>query len=237
MSQKENNPIEFDFEEKPKKNHFFTFLFLLVLLILIIFGAGYYLLHHEVGKNAIDSLQNSLQPKTSQSVESSQKSTQNHKEYAKDEEIKRLQNALAQKEKELQSLSKSFGTTQTQTTATTTQLRYSIKPKKQIIAECFSMQIGKWEIPQGCLLSLATKISKELENDKKVVAFEVQGIVDSNPYKGLSPELKQEGLASFRAWNAIQEINKKLPNATAFEGPSLQSKDKRGYRIKAYFVE
>ena len=88
-----------------------------------------------------------------------------------------------------------------------------------------------------CLLSLATKIGNELEKDKKVVAFEIQGIVDNNPYKGLSPELKQEGLASFRAWNAIREINKKIPNATAFEGPSLQLKDKRGYRIKAYFVE
>lgn len=224
---KENESVELSFEEKPKKNHFLTYLLLLILLIIIVFGLGYYLLNNEVGKNVINNLQNSLE---SQEIQPS------NQEYAKDEEIQRLQNALIQKEKELQSLSQSFNNSTTQK-PTTLQLRYTIKPKKQIIAECFSMQTGKWEIPQGCLLSLATKISKELENDKKVVAFEVQGIVDNNPYKGLSPELKQEGLASFRAWNAIREINKKLPNVTAFEGPSLELKDQRGYRIKAYFVE
>ena len=70
---------------------------------------------------------------------------------------------------------------------TMTKLRYSIKPKRQIITECFSMEIGKWEIPQSCLLSIATKVDSELQNDKRVVAFEVQGIVDTNPYRGLSP--------------------------------------------------
>ncbi|MDY3113548.1 MAG: hypothetical protein SOW25_04385, partial [Helicobacter sp.] len=118
-----------------------------------------------------------------------------------------------------------------------TKLRYSIKPKKQIVAECYSMQIGSWDIPKSCLLAIATKVNAELENDKKVVAFEIQGVVDTNPYRGLSPELKQEGLASFRAWSAIREINAKLPNAIAFEGPSLQLENKRGYKIKAYFVE
>lgn len=99
------------------------------------------------------------------------------------------------------------------------------------------MGVGTWEIPQSCLLSIATKVDKELQADKRVVAFEVQGIVDTNPYRGLSPELKQEGLASFRAWNAIRAINAKIPNATVFEGPSLQLENKRGYSIKAYFVE
>ena len=229
MSQ-ENESVELNLEEKPKKSHFLIYLLLLILLIAIIFSLGYYFLNNGVGKNIISNLQNSLNKKEMQPA--NQKHTQ---EYAKDEEIKRLQNALIQKEKELQKLSQSLSNSTQK--PTTLQLRYTIKPKKQIIAECFSMQTGKWEIPQGCLLSLTTKINKELENDKKVVAFEVQGIVDNNPYKGLSPELKQEGLASFRAWNAIREINKKLPNVTAFEGPSLESKDKRGYRIKAYFVE
>ncbi|MDE5591976.1 MAG: hypothetical protein K2I63_03350, partial [Helicobacter sp.] len=114
-------------------------------------------------------------------------------------------------------------------------IRFSIKPKKEIIAECFSMEIGKWKIPKGCLLSLATKIHEELERDYKVVAFEVQGIVDTNPYHGLSSELKQEGLASFRAKEAIREINNKFPNTAVFEGASVQIPDKRGYRIKAYF--
>lgn len=223
--------IQLNFDEETKKSHFWLFLSILIILIIVIFGVGYYFLNHKNSQSAIQSLQNTL------GITQETTST----EYAKEEEIRRLQEALMQKEKELLNLAQSVEglniSVQEIQQTNTTNLRYTIKPKKQIIAECFSMQIGKWDIPQGCLLSLATKIGNELEKDKKVVAFEIQGIVDNNPYKGLSPELKQEGLASFRAWNAIREINKKIPNATAFEGPSLQLKDKRGYRIKAYFVE
>lgn len=165
-------------------------------------------------------------------------------ELAKDDEIRRLQEALAQKEEQISQLAKTMDGLDSSVEQIknaknniSSKMRYTIKPKKKIIAECFSMATGRWEIPSGCLLHIATNANKAMELDKKVVAFEVQGIVDTKSYRGLSPELKQEGLASFRALAAIKEIEKKVPNAVAFEGPSIQLPEKRGYTIKAYYVE
>ena len=224
------------------KSAFWAYLFLLVVLILLILGGGYYFLHQPSGQALLHKTQNTLGIQQT-TMESPQ--TQYTSEDAKDDEIKRLQEALYQKNRELEHLAQSVEglnvsvqeMQEKKAQNTMTKLRYSIKPKRQIITECFSMEIGKWEIPQSCLLSIATKVDSELQNDKRVVAFEVQGIVDTNPYRGLSPELKQEGLASFRAWEAIRSITSKIPNAVVFEGPSLQLENKRGYSIKAYFVE
>ncbi|MBD5165684.1 MAG: hypothetical protein HDT10_07715 [Helicobacter sp.] len=234
-------------EDSSNKNRFLAYLFLLIVLIALIFGGGYYFLTQPSGEALLNKVQGLLGFQTKPAREVVESQTNFASEFAKDEEIKRLQEALYQKEKELATLSQSVdGLTlsvkemqnaRNAQADTMARLRYTIKPKKQIIAECFSMNIGSWEIPQSCLLSIATKVDKELQSDKRVVAFEVQGIVDTNPYRGLSPELKQEGLASFRAWNAIRAINAKIPNATVFEGPSLQQENKRGYSIKAYFVE
>lgn len=221
------------------------------MLIALIFGGGYYFLTQPSGEALLNKVQSLLgfqaKPSPIQAIESQIDFLEQVAQTAKDDEIKRLQEALYQKEKELASLAQSVDglslsvkemqNTRNVESNTTARLRYTIKPKRQIITECFSMNIGAWEIPQSCLLSIATKVDKELQADKRVVAFEVQGIVDTNPYRGLSPELKQEGLASFRAWNAIRAINDKIPNAVVFEGPSLQLENKRGYSIKAYFVE
>lgn len=235
--------IEYSLDESKTNNKsvFWAYLFLLIVLILLILGGGYYFLHQPSGQALLHKANNALgfQPNTAESQ------IQYTKQDAKDDEIKRLQEALYQKNRELEHLAQSVEglnvsvqeMQEKKAQNTMTKLRYSIKPKRQIITECFSMEIGKWEIPQSCLLSIATKVDSELQNDKRVVAFEVQGIVDTNPYRGLSPELKQEGLASFRAWEAIRSITSKIPNAVVFEGPSLQLENKRGYSIKAYFVE
>lgn len=235
MAQEE---IEVSFEKEPKKN-FGLILLILVVIILAIFGLVYYVLNQPYGKNILVNIQNTFGTQQSANVTTTPTLSMD----AKDEEIKRLQEALRQKEQDLLKLSasvKGLGDSVEQMkkdqNTIANNLRYSIKPKKQIIAECYSMEIGRWDIPKGCLLSIATKVGNELESDNRVVAFEVQGIVDTKPYAGSSPELKQEGLASFRAREAIREINKKLPNATAFEGPSIQVENKRGYSIKAYFV-
>lgn len=254
---KEKEYVEYSLEESKEdssnRNRFLAYLFLLIVLIALIFGGGYYFLTQPSGEALLHKAQAVLgfqsEPTTQTKILEPQLEPQREvaSEYAKDEEIKRLQEALNQKEKELATLSQSVDglrlsvremqDVRNAQSNTMAKLRYTIKPKKQIITECFSMNIGSWEIPQSCLLSIATKVDKELQSDKRVVAFEVQGIVDTNPYRGLSPELKQEGLASFRAWNAIRAINAKIPNATVFEGPSLQQENKRGYSIKAYFVE
>ena len=73
MSQ-ENESIELNLEEKPKKSHFLTYLLLLILLIAIIFSLGYYFLNNGVGKNIISNLQNSLNKKEMQPA--NQKHTQ-----------------------------------------------------------------------------------------------------------------------------------------------------------------
>ncbi|WP_300692353.1 MULTISPECIES: hypothetical protein [Helicobacter] len=238
-----------DSQEDSNKGRFLAYLFLLIVLVGLIFGGGYYFLTQPSGEALLSKAQEILgfqtQPNLQNGIVESQREAIS--EFAKEEEIKRLQEALYQKEKELATLSQSVDSlslsvkemqnANSANSNTMARLRYTIKPKKQIITECFSMGVGTWEIPQSCLLSIATKVDKELQADKRVVAFEVQGIVDTNPYRGLSPELKQEGLASFRAWNAIRAINAKIPNATVFEGPSLQLENKRGYSIKAYFVE
>lgn len=150
-------------------------------------------------------------------------------------ELERLKLELASKQKQLERLSENLN--EAKAPAVNLKLAYAIKPKERVIAECYTMEVGKWELPENCALSLAANVNSELEADKRVVAFEVQGIVDTTPYGGLSPELKQEGLASFRAREAIRAVEAKIPHAVVFEGLSIQESDRRGYRLKAYFVE
>ena len=232
--QNENKEIAVEVGEiKKEKSNFLPILLIVILVIVLLFGGIFYALMQPFGKEFLGKIQNKMGMEVTQDTKEVNLS-----------EVKRLQDALQKKEQELIKLSKSVGglsetmeQIKKDKKAITNNLGYSIKPKEAVITSCYSMQNGKWKIPQSCLLSIATKVNAELQNDKRVVAFEIQGIVDNKPYAGLSPELKQEGLASFRAWEAIREIEKKLPNVTAFEGPSLQLPNKRGYTIKAYFVE
>lgn len=116
-------------------------------------------------------------------------------------------------------------------------LKYSIKPKDKIVAYCKNMKIGRWGMPQECFSELSSGIIDMIQKDNKIVAFEVSGIVDNLPYAGSSPELKQEGLASFRAREAIYVVGKKLPNVAVFEGLSQQKARERGFVVRAFYVE
>lgn len=232
--------------EESKSSSFLPILGLIILLIVLILGGGYYFLNQSSGQAILSKVQNSLgimQDDVAPTFPLNDAPILSNVLSEKEEEIRRLQEALYQKEIEAESLATSLEELNLSVQEyqsrqdTINRLRYTIKPKPQIIAECFSMEVGRWEIPTSCLLSIATNVSEELQNDGRVVAFEVQGIVDASPYRGLSPELKQKGLAGFRAWSAIAHLYEKVPNATIFEGPSLQFPDRRGYSIKAYFVE
>ena len=121
--------------------------------------------------------------------------------------------------------------------STPVKLRYSIKPKDKIVARCVNMKIGRWGMPQECFSELSSGIIDMIQKDNKIVAFEVSGIVDNLPYAGSSPELKQEGLASFRAREAIYVVGKKLPNVAVFEGLSQQKARERGFVVRAFYVE
>lgn len=116
-------------------------------------------------------------------------------------------------------------------------LRYSIKPKEKVVAHCVEMKIGKWAMPEKCANELRKGVGDMVAQDNKIVAFEISGVVDTLPYAGLSPELKQEGLASFRAREGMRIVSKKLPNVAVFEGVSQQNPRQRGFIVRAYYVE
>lgn len=116
-------------------------------------------------------------------------------------------------------------------------LRYSIKPKDKIVAHCVNMKIGRYTMPKNCSESLKSGINEIIKQDNTIVAFEISGIVDTRPYAGLSPELKQEGLASFRAKEAIMIATHQMPSVAAFEGLSQQGANQRGFVVRAFYVE
>lgn len=118
-----------------------------------------------------------------------------------------------------------------------TQIRYSIKPLDAKIAFCDSMRNGRWDMIKSCESNMLSSIHQLIDTNSEIVALEVIGIVDSNPYAGPSAELKQEGLASFRAREAIRAITTEFSNIAVFEGLSMQIPNKRGFEVKAYYLQ
>ncbi|WP_394949679.1 hypothetical protein [uncultured Helicobacter sp.] len=193
--------------EKKRGSKLGLYLVLVAVLLLIILGAIYYIL--------LGSQNNILERKElGLSVERSQ-------DDAKDAQIKRLEAEA----KALRSEKDSVSLT----------LNYMIKPQETLVSECSVLPVGKWSLNQKCQQTLAENLKRTLE-DKRVVAIEVSGVVDTRPYGGSSPELKQEGLASFRAKEAILFVQKNAPNIAVFEGLSQQIPNKRGFVVKAYYV-
>lgn len=117
------------------------------------------------------------------------------------------------------------------------QLKYSIKPLDKNIASCINMKNGKWKMPDSCINDMINAIKKLIETNNEIIAIEVSGIVDNNPYAGPSAELKQEGLASFRAREAIGVITRNFSSIAVFEGLSIQAPNKRGFEVKAYYLQ
>ena len=193
--------------KKRKKGKAGLYLTLAALILLIILGAIYYIL---LGSQSAILEQGGL----GFSLERSQ-------DDAKDAQIKRLESETRALRSEKDSISLT--------------LNYMIKPQETLVSECGIMPVGKWNLNKKCQQTLIEGLKHALE-DKKVVAIEVSGIVDTRPYGGSSPELKQEGLASFRAKEAILFVRKNMPNVAVFEGLSQQVPNKRGFVVKAYYV-
>lgn len=119
----------------------------------------------------------------------------------------------------------------------TERLSYMIKPKSEFVAECYSANLGEWRIPATCVRELKANLSKLLQGDKRILVLEVIGIVDEKQYSGRSPELKQEGLASFRAKTVMMQLQQDFPNVLTFKGLSAQEKMKRGFSVRAYYAQ
>ncbi|MGX2982598.1 hypothetical protein [Helicobacter sp. 23-1045] len=116
-------------------------------------------------------------------------------------------------------------------------LKYSIKPNDVDIFACVNFRNGGWTMPKSCKGEVISAVQRLIDNNAELIAIEVSGIVDNNPYAGPSAELKQEGLASFRAREGIITIMNAFSNVAAFEGPSMQLSNQRGFQVKAYYLQ
>ena len=99
------------------------------------------------------------------------------------------------------------------------------------------MRNGRWSMPNACKDEVLSAIKTLISTNSEIIAIEVSGVVDSSPYSGPSAELKQEGLASFRAREAIGVITRGFSNIAVFEGLSIQAPNKRGFEVKAYYLQ
>lgn len=127
-------------------------------------------------------------------------------------------------------------TTAPKAKSTVASLKYTIKPNNADIYECVNMRNGRWIMPKKCEEDILNAVQRLIDANNELIAIEVSGIVDGNPYSGPSAELKQEGLASFRAREGIISIMRGYSNVAAFEGPSQQVRGKRGFQVKAYYL-
>ena len=152
-------------------------------------------------------------------------------------EIQNLMNQIKDKNEQIKILSQENALLKQKAKGVLERLHYVIKPKPQMIVECYSAKLGQWKMPLNCQQMGYKNLSALLNSEKKVVALEVIGIIDEKQYAGRSPELKQEGLASFRAKEVIRQMNPLFPNVVFFTGPSQQKNQKRGFAIRAYYVQ
>lgn len=206
-------------KRKTGRGKWYFFIFCLVLLAVL--GCGYYYMV-AYGDTSLEEV--------SEKIQSHLLTKQEQEQIAHQSALDSKDNQIALLKAQSNALKKEQG-------SITAKLRYSIKPKDKIVAHCVDMKIGRWGIPKHCVDELVGGMAEMVHNDNKIVAFEVSGIVDNLPYAGLSPELKQEGLASFRAREAIYIVGKKLPNVAVFEGLSQQKARERGFVVRAFYVE
>lgn len=112
------------------------------------------------------------------------------------------------------------------------------KPVSKFVAECYGMEVGAWKVDSQCIRSAQKTIMRMAKKYAGIIAWEVLPVVDSRPYKGLSPELKQEGLASFRAQAGIKLIQDTLEKeVVAFKGMTIKEEVKRGFVIKVHYLK
>jgi len=111
------------------------------------------------------------------------------------------------------------------------QVREIKKPKKELVFTCYGLETGSYELDEHC-----KELSKAFNN--KYDLFEVRGVVDEQPYVGPSAELKQEGLASYRAKEGAKLLETKGgSDSIILQGFSAQEKAKRGFEVYGYKYE
>lgn len=112
------------------------------------------------------------------------------------------------------------------------------KPKAITVGECTTLPVGTWKLTPDCEMELKKAIAKVQNMMEHVIAWEIIPRVDFQAYGGMSPELKQEGLASYRANEVILKLDIILPEKVVkFKGFTLEDENKRGWKIKVYILE
>lgn len=105
------------------------------------------------------------------------------------------------------------------------------KPKKELLFSCYDFQNGSYKSDRRCQ-GLAKGVNSEYD------IYEVRGVVDEVPYMGSSPELKQEGLASYRAKEGAKLVEGKTgKESIILQGFSVQEAKKRGVEVYGYKYE
>lgn len=150
----------------------------------------------------------------------------------KDELIAKLRLEIKTLEQKLEQPSTKVDSTINQTQMIQ-QIKTIKKPERRLIYECIGYSVGGWEIPELCSKGLKEKITKEsLQNS---IAIELAPIVDSTPYLGPSSELKQEGLATYRAKSVKNELqNSAAEQLPMLQGATIQEANTRGFKLYCY---
>lgn len=112
------------------------------------------------------------------------------------------------------------------------------RPESEFVVECGDMRVGKWTLSDACKKKTADALKSIARKHPNRIVWEVIPIVDETPYRGMSPELKQEGLGAFRARSAIATLEKTLgKNETTFKGLTLYDSQKRGFRLVLHYLK
>lgn len=217
--------VENNLTGKKKSGGVLTF-FLGFLSVLILFGAlGGVAYYYFVIKN----------DKNPFSLEEGKSSTASS--YA-NKEVDQLIDQIKDQKGQIEALKEENTLLKTQSQSSIAErLSYVIKPKSEFVVECYNANLGQWKIPSSCAQQLKVNLASLLKSDKQILVLEVTGIVDEKQYSGRSPELKQEGLASFRAKAVMMQLHKDFPNVLIFKGLSTQEKNKRGFFVRAYYAQ
>lgn len=211
---------------KKKSGGILTF-FLGFLSVLILFGtlggvAYYYFVIKDGGENPF-----SLDEKRT-----------SNKDLAGGKEINRLVEQIKDRESRIKVLAEENALLKSQSRPEMVQrLGDVVKPKSEVLIACHNAKLGEWKAPANCLKDLKANLSKMIQSDKKIVVLEVAGIVDEKQYTGRHPELKQEGLASFRAKEVMMQLRQDFGSVLTFQGMSAQERMKRGFFVRAYYVQ
>ena len=151
-------------EEESSNSKFFLYSVLFLLIVLIALGGLYFYLKYGDGE------------------EIGSEATILNRDVSSKEQIDRAE--LDSKDEQIRQLKAQAEALKNDLNSVPNKIKYTIKPKDKIVSECYDVPMASWSIPKHCRENLARNIKEFLDNDKKIVAFEVVGIVDNTSYSG-----------------------------------------------------